>query len=59
MPRNLAKSPCSFGVLNSTIGFTLPGSGFNPSAMSRSPKNVHSSTAIRHFSLFRVTLFDL
>ena len=59
MPRNLAMSPCSFGILNSTIGFTLAGSGFNPFAVSQSPRNVNSSRTIWHFSLFRVTLFDL
>ena len=39
MLRNLATS-CSFGDLNSNIGFTSAGSGFNPFAVSQSPRNV-------------------
>ena len=46
MPKNLVTSACSFGVVNSTMSFTLAGFDFKPLAVSRLPRNVNSVTAI-------------
>ena len=46
MPKNLRTSACSFGVGNSSIGFTLAGSGFKPLAVRRLHRNVNSVTAV-------------
>ena len=56
MPKNLATSACSFGVVNSTMGFTLAESGFKSLAVSRPTRNVNFVTAIWHFTLLGVTL---
>ena len=40
MPKNLTKSACSFGVVNSTMDFTLDGCDFKPLAGSRSSRNL-------------------
>ena len=59
MPKNFAPFAFSFGVVNSTMGFTLAGSGFKSLAVSRLAKNVNSVTVIWHFPLLRVTLLHL
>ena len=46
MHKNIARSACSFGVVNSAMNFTLAGSGFKPLVVSRLPRNVISVTVI-------------